>query len=232
MFKAEPAYRFQFLKEQYYEPLERCNLLPIGLPAGEHVENVPDYCSRISGLLLIGGEDVNPQTYGEETNPRTHTLMPQRDKFEIEVIKECRRHQVPILGICRGLQILNVAHGGTLVQDLSHRPQSGNHRQEGELDFSTSHEVAVHPGTLLHQILGRERIITNTGHHQAVEKLGDGLTASAHAADGVIEAVEGPGFCLAVQWHPESWAADEVSGLIFEAFAVAARGFEAKSGRK
>ncbi len=231
-FKPEPAYRFQFLKEQYYEPLENRGLLPIGLPASERLENVRDYCARISGLLLIGGEDVNPQTYGEEIDSQTHTLMPQRDDFEIETIKECERSRIPILGICRGLQILNVVHGGSLYQDLSYRPQSGNHRQVGELDFSTSHEVTIQPGTLLHRILGREHITTNTGHHQAIQRLGESLTASAYAADGVIEAVEGPGFCLAVQWHPESWAADEASGQIFDAFGVAVREFETGSARQ
>lgn len=231
VFRPEPAYRFQFLKEQYYEPLEKRGLLPVGLPASEHLENVPEYCARISGLLLIGGEDVNPQSYGEKVDPQTNTLMPQRDDFEIELIRECGQRRIPLLGICRGLQILNVVHGGSLYQDLSYSPKSENHRQQGELDFSTRHVVTIQPGTLLHRILGREHIVTNTGHHQAINKLGDGLTASAYTADGVIEAVEAPGFCLGVQWHPESWAADEVSGLIFDAFGEAAEEFEAISAK-
>lgn len=231
-FKPEPSYRFQFLKEQYYEPLEPRGLLPLGIPATERLENVGDYCKLIHGLLLVGGEDVNPECYGEMVGDAARTLPPQRDRLEIEMVRACLARGIPILGICRGLQIMNVAAGGTLYQDLSGCPGAGDHRQTGELDFSTAHEVEIVPGTKLHEVLDRDRIVTNTGHHEGIKELGRDLTVSARAVDGVIEAVEGAGFSLAVQWHPESWAVDEISRKLFDSFAAAAERFAAQGRRR
>jgi putative glutamine amidotransferase len=228
-FEPQPAYRFQFLKEQYYEPLEKRGLLPVVIPASECLGSLSDYCELISGLLLAGGEDINPNCYHEEIGELTRALPPQRDRFEIELVHACRAGGLPLLGICRGLQLLNVACGGSLYQDLSQCPGAADHRQEGELDFSTHHQVNILTGTRLHDIIGRDRIQTNTGHHQAIKDLGVGLTVAARAEDGVIEAVEGEGFTVAVQWHPESWQADEVSIRLFDAFAAAVRDFAAEA---
>lgn len=220
-FQPEPAYRFQFLKAQYFEPLEAQGLLPIAIPGTVQLENIPHYCDLISGLLLIGGEDINPECYNEPIDPLTHTLTPERDLIEIDLIRVCLKRGTPILGICRGLQILNVACGGTLHQDLSYCIGAGDHRQTGELDFSTQHTVQVVRDTTLHKIIREDRISTNTGHHQCVKTLGEGLRVSARSQDGVIEAVEGDDFTIAVQWHPESWASDEASRRLFTAFAAA-----------
>jgi putative glutamine amidotransferase len=222
-FVPEPAYRFEYLKQQYYEVLETEGLLCLGLPASEREEWAADYAELISGLLLVGGEDINPSTYGQATDPRCQPLPPRRDHFELALIRECRARQVPILGICRGLQLLNIAHGGTLYQDLGDAPVARNHTQTGELDFSTSHTVEIMPGTHLQRLLGVSSIETNTGHHQGVAEVGSGLTVAARSSDGVIEALEGDHFYLGVQWHPEAWSADEVSARIFTGFADAVR---------
>jgi putative glutamine amidotransferase len=225
LFQPEPAYRFQFLKAQYYEPLEDEGLLPIGIPAGERLDNLASYMDLISGCLLIGGEDINPQTYGEAIDQMTVTLPPHRDQLEMELVKSCKKRELPLLGICRGLQIMNVAFGGSLYQDLSYCDGAGNHRQVGEMDFSTVHQVDICPGTKLHEIIGADRIEVNTGHHQGIREVGDGLTVSARADDGVVEGIEGSGFLLGVQWHPESWGADEVSRRLFSAFAEAVKSY-------
>jgi len=222
-FVAQPAYRFEYLKEQYYEAIEEQGGLPIGIPASERPEAVEQYCDLIDGLFLIGGEDVNPGLYGEELDPLCKPLMPRRDHFESRLILACHGRQIPIFGICRGLQMLNVAFGGTLYQDLSQMPGAANHRQVGELDFSTRHHVDIVSGTRLHQIISADRIEVNTGHHQGVKRLGEGLTASARTADRLVEAVEGRGFTLAVQWHPEAWSCDPYSRKLFAAFCEAAR---------
>lgn len=217
-FVPQPAYRFEYLKQQYYEALEQQGGLPIGIPSTERLDAVEQYCDIISGLLLVGGEDINPSMYAEELDPLCKPMMPRRDQFECQLIKACHRRQIPIFGICRGLQIMNVAFGGTLYQDLSQMPGVANHGQVGELDFSTRHQVELVSGTRLHQIVGADRIETNTGHHQGIKQLAKGLTVSAKATDGVIEAIEGSGFTLAVQWHPEAWSCDQHSGKLFAGF--------------
>ncbi|TFH62112.1 MAG: gamma-glutamyl-gamma-aminobutyrate hydrolase family protein [Candidatus Zixiibacteriota bacterium] len=221
-FVSQPAYRFEYLKQQYYEAIEEQGALPIGIPATERLSTVEQYCGMINGLFLIGGEDINPSLYGEDLDPLCKPLMPRRDQFECQLINACHQRQIPIFGICRGLQIMNVAFGGTLYQDLSQMPGAANHGQVGELDFSTRHQVEIIPGTALHGILGADRIVTNTGHHQGIRQLGDGLTVSAKTADGVIEAIEGNGFTIAVQWHPEAWSCDTYSRRLFAAFYEAA----------
>jgi putative glutamine amidotransferase len=221
-FVSQPAYRFEYLKEQYYEAIEEQGALPIGIPATERLSTIDQYCSMIHGLFLIGGEDINPSLYGEELDRLCKPLMPRRDQFEYQLINACQRKQIPIFGICRGLQMMNVAFGGTLYQDLSQMPGAANHRQTGELDFSTRHQVEIVPGTRLHQIVGTDSIETNTGHHQGIKQLANGLTVSAKAADGVIEAIEGSGFTIGVQWHPEAWSCDSYSRRLFAAFCEAA----------
>ncbi len=221
-FVSQPAYRFEYLKEQYYEAIEEQGALPIGIPATERLNTVEQYCDMINGLFLIGGEDINPSLYGEDLDPLCKPMMPRRDQFECKLINACHRRQIPIFGICRGLQMMNVAFGGTLYQDLSQMPGAANHGQVGELDYSTRHQVEIIPGTKLHHILGADRIETNTGHHQGIKKLANGLIVSAKTADGVVEAIEGNSFTIAVQWHPEAWSCDPYSRKLFAAFCEAA----------
>jgi putative glutamine amidotransferase len=186
----------------------------------------------IDGLLLTGGEDVAPARYGEAPHPAVVDVDPARDEFEIALVGEARRRNLPIFAICRGIQVLNVACGGTLVQDIpSEVPGALEHRWTvpPHKPYDLAHEVWVDKDTLLARLM-RERLSdtdaceANSRHHQAVKKVADGFQVSATAPDGVIEAIEDPSarFCLGVQWHPENfWRTGEFRPL-FEGFLEAA----------
>jgi putative glutamine amidotransferase len=160
---------------------------------------------RLDGLLLTGGGDIDPGTYGAQPHPRTARVSAPRDAAELELLDAAMSAGLPVLGVCRGMQLVNVARGGTLCQHLAdgagHTPVPGT--------FG-SHPVRVAPGTRLAGILGAngDGVDVPTAHHQAVDRLGEGLVATAWTGDGVIEAVEpsagGDPFLLAVQWHPEA----------------------------
>jgi putative glutamine amidotransferase len=192
---------------------------------------VDDVFGSIDGLLLTGGEDVSPARYGEQAHPSVVDVDPVRDDFEIALITEGRRRNLPILAICRGIQILNVACGGTLVQDIptevagaiDHSWTVPPHKP-----YDLAHEVWLDKDTLLARLM-RERLSdtdaceANSRHHQAVKQVAEGFRVSATAPDGVIEAIEDPAarFCLGVQWHPENfWRTGEFRPL-FEGFLEA-----------
>jgi putative glutamine amidotransferase len=179
------------------------------------------------GLLLMGGNDVDPATYGETRMPQTDTPDPELDAAEMSAITEALDHDIPILGICRGLQILNVHQGGSLVQHLV--PPERHRRIDDGDRGAPVHSVAIEKGTLLANIAGDATTWqVNSRHHQAVKTLGPGLRVSAvDPEDGVIEAIERPDkrFVLAVQWHPEDQALrDLAQKTLFQRFAEALHG--------
>jgi putative glutamine amidotransferase len=175
----------------------------------------------VLGLMLMGGDDMNPARYGETRHPETEDPDEPRDELECALIAEALERDVPILAICRGMQILNVAHGGTLVQHLE------NHRQKTQDKSVKAHCVEIVPGTTLAAIAGGElKAPVNSRHHQAVARLGQSLIVSAtDPRDGVIEAIERPDkrFVVGVQWHPENQTAekDSIARRLFDAFAAA-----------
>lgn len=172
------------------------------------------------GLMLLGGSDVNPDRYDEKAASETVDIDDARDAAEIDLIGQALARDLPLLAICRGLQILNVYHGGALVQHLD----SVLHRPGLEDKAKTAHDVAIEPDTLLARIAGASRWSVNSRHHQAARAPGAGLRVSARAEDGVIEALERPGkrFVLAVQWHPEDQFPKSPEQLkLFTAFADA-----------
>ena len=189
------------LPEAYVRQVAAAGGIPVLLPP---VPGVAEIVPRLDGLILTGGGDIEPGRYGEAPHPRTARVSEQRDAAELELLGAALDAGLPVLGVCRGMQLLNVARGGTLRQhlaeDTGHAPQPGTYG---------SHPVRVAAGTRLAAILddGRDGLHVPTAHHQAIGELGDGLAATAWAEDGVIEAVElgadGDPFVLAVQWHPE-----------------------------
>lgn len=178
-----------------------------------------------AGLLLMGGTDVNPKLYGESANPETDQPDDERDAIELQLLDQAIEKDLPVLAICRGLQILNVHHGGTLIQHL------GSQRHDPEIDdkAAPAHDVTIEPDTLLAQIAETSRWQVNSRHHQAADKLGAQLRVSARdPKDGTIEGLEQPDkrFVVAVQWHPEDQLPSDPEQLkLFRRFAQACEGY-------
>lgn len=196
---------------------------PIGIfPSG--ADQVEEVLHRVDGLLLPGGDDLHPRHWGEErVHPEATLSAEERSVFELALVREARKAGRPMFGICLGFQTVNVAFGGSILQHLE--PERGHGSGQGEPAEGNEHEVLITPGTRLHAILGADRVRVNSGHHQAVQRLGEGLRISAHSTDGVPEALEGEGepFLLGVQWHPEERPRDPVSRALLAAFLEACR---------
>ncbi|HWD98612.1 MAG TPA: gamma-glutamyl-gamma-aminobutyrate hydrolase family protein [Bryobacteraceae bacterium] len=201
----------------YEEALRAAGIEALVLSAAE-AEEVDGF----DGLLLMGGSDVNPARYGEPADPMTQAPDDARDEAESRLITQAFERDVPVLAICRGLQILNVAAGGGLIQHLEdergHRVRSGDRSRP-------AHETEIAPDTKLASVLGEPLTVdVNSRHHQAAGRIGEGLVVSARAKDGIVEGLERPDrrFVLAVQWHPENQAVnDERQARLFRAFAQA-----------
>jgi putative glutamine amidotransferase len=183
----------------------------------------------VDGLLLTGGGDLDPALYGEQRHATFDAAEPGRDAFEMDLVRRALDANVPVLAICRGIQVLNVARGGTLVQDLPDQMPGSVVHSVREPSFAIAHDVWIASGTLLEQLM-RERLEgdtcpVNSRHHQAIKDVGTGLVVSATAPDGVVEAVEDPTrrFCLGVQWHPENFYRTGEFRALFEGFIEAAR---------
>ena len=184
----------------------------------------------IDGVLLTGGGDVDPAFYGEDRHETVEDAEPGRDEFELDLARRSIEQDVPLLAICRGAQVLNVAAGGTLVQDIPTAVTTELSHRLTEPKNCVAHEIQVAVDSRLHSALGTAVSAScacrvNSRHHQSVGKLGHNLTASATAPDGVIEGIEAPEatFCMGVQWHPENfWRTGEFKPL-FDAFVAAAR---------
>lgn len=205
--------------DSYVAPLQRAGAIAVLLP----VDARPplEVLDRIDGLMLIGGADVDPDTYGVVRGRATETTYPERDRFEVALLHGAIERGLPVLGICRGMQILNVAMGGTLEQDTATVDGNNPHRKVVGTFEGNEHTVMVEPGSLAAKAVGEEVHIARCHHHQSVLALGDGLVISARADDdGVPEAIESADgdWVLGVQWHPE---ADEKSRL-FQALRDAA----------
>lgn len=193
------------LNEVYVDALERAGMVPLVVPPLDpHAAEA--LITRVDGLVLSGGEDVDPGLYGQTPHPRAEPANPARDRSELALIRAARACRLPTLAICRGVQILNVAFGGTLIQDIpSQMAGALPHAHESERTARV-HAVALEPGTALRRILGAERITVNSLHHQAIDRPGEGLRVCARSDDGLIEALEWDDdewWMLGVQWHPE-----------------------------
>ena len=216
----------------YMDGVAAAGGLPVMLPLTEDPAALEQLAALCDGFLFTGGQDVDPALYGQAPDPAMEEVCPARDGMETALLRLALERDRPVLGICRGLQFLNAALGGTLWQDLpSQRPSAVCHRMKPPYD-RVAHEVALVPGTPLHGLLGRDEIGVNSCHHQAVRDLAPCLAPMAQAPDGVTEAAYMPGrrFFWAVQWHPEfSFRTDESSRRIFGAFVAAAGAGEAEA---
>ncbi|WNG19157.1 gamma-glutamyl-gamma-aminobutyrate hydrolase family protein [Cystobacter fuscus] len=198
-----PSYE---LRAAYPEAVLRAGGLPLVLPYSDDAACVESYLDRISGLMVTGGAfDIPPDAYGETAREGLGPMKPPRTAFETALMRGALKRNMPVLGICGGMQLLNVVLGGTLFQDIALEVPGANSHQQTHDRTQPQHPVEVRDGTHLSEALGRGQLMVNSTHHQAVSKLGDQVVVSATAPDGVVEAIESPQhvFALGVQWHPE-----------------------------
>jgi putative glutamine amidotransferase len=212
------------MREDYVRSVEQAGAVPVVLPP-TRPEDVPVLLDRLDGILLSGGVDVDPGLYGQAPHAKLGRVNRRRDDFELALTREALRRDAPILAICRGQQVLNVATGGTLIQDIPSLVEGAMEHGARGARCRRSHQVAV--TFRLRQILGADTVSVNSLHHQAVDRIGQGLVMSARCPqDGVVEGLEMPGrqFVIAVQWHPESfWNQSDSFQPLFDAHVEACR---------
>lgn len=212
------------LSLNYVRSLEGAGLIPLVVPPLSNPNQAAEILDIAGGLLLTGGDDVDPALYGAPPHPKLGGINPTRDSTELALFNAARERQLPVLAICRGIQLVNVACGGTLYQDLpSERPSNVQHDQSNDRSART-HDVTITAESRLAAATGAVQMTVNSYHHQAVCRLGTGLRVTATAPDGVIEGVESADpewWILSVQWHPEDLTTDVRSWDrgIFKAFA-------------
>jgi putative glutamine amidotransferase len=201
------------LPSSYATGVQATGAVALLLPPDEAAIEAPDrVLDLLDALILAGGGDVDPATYGATPHPETSGTRIERDRFEIALARRALQRDMPVLGVCRGMEILNIALGGTLVQHLPEISGSDEHRHTP--GAFGDHEVRLEPGSLAARAAGAERLMVRSHHHQGVDELGEGLVASGwSASDDLVEAIELPGhrFALGVLWHPEE---EERSGVI------------------
>ena len=220
----EPTY---FLRGRYIRAIEDLDGIPIILPLAADLAARRRLLTHIDGLMLTGsGPDLAPELYGERQRYKFRVMTQRRATFELEMAQLARSADLPLLGICGGMQALNVAFGGSLYQDIdSQRPHPLRHRQTAQATL-LSHAVKIAPNSMLRRIVRTATMRVNSSHHQSVKEVAPSLQASALAPDGIIEAIESPAqrFLLGIQWHPE-FLFDRYlpHRRLFEAFLEAAR---------
>lgn len=220
-------YPWYALRDNYMASVAKHGATPVGL--SHELAAVPAYLDMLQGLIVTGGDfDVPPTMYGEDAVHAKVTVKPRRSDFEAAITKGAMERRMPILGICGGQQLLNVLLGGTLIQHIPDTVKDALPHEQPNPRHEAGHEVTIVKGTLLHKIVGSDKIAVNSAHHQAVAKPAPGAIVNATAEDGVIEGIEWPGhpFFLGVQWHPE-FAITKADEKIFAAFINAAKKYAA-----
>jgi putative glutamine amidotransferase len=207
--------RAALLPYSYIQAIQRFGGIALLIPPDEQLELKPDrVLDLIDGLILAGGNDIDPGTYGAERHPETKDTVLERDGTEVALVRRAWERDIPVLGICRGMQLINVARGGTLIQHLPDDVGHEDHRRvPGSFDGS-DHDVRLAPGSLAARAAGEEVHVTKSHHHQGIDVVGEGLEVTGHSVlDDLPEAFEAPDrrFVLGVQWHPE---ADEDSRVL------------------
>jgi putative glutamine amidotransferase len=219
--EGEPVGREMALGLVYLQSIEAAGGLPVVMPPLQE-DAIEPLLDRLDGVCLSGGPDLDPENYGADPHSELGPTEPDLDRFELAVARRADARGMPILAICRGTQALNVVRGGVLHQHLPDLSEEISHRQQTPGD-QPSHEVEIDPGSKLAAALGDDEIEVNSFHHQAIDRLGQGLTVSARAPDGTIEAVEDPTrpFLIGVQWHAETLVHRPYEAALFRRFVEA-----------
>jgi len=219
----KPEENRYYLNRDYVQAVQSAGGIPVILPPNDSI--APDtILSTVNGLVLSGGEDVEPGLFEEEPWPENGTIDPDRDVFEILLATRALKLKMPLLGICRGIQVMNVAGGGTICQDIARvidRPYK--HHQQAPR-WHVTHNIKIEKESMLFNIVGEETLRVNSFHHQMVGRLAPGFIISAYSADGVVEGIEMPDdfFCIGVQFHPENlYRRHPVFSSLFKALTVA-----------
>jgi len=219
------------MNQRYYEAVAAAGAAPVLIPLLDDIDALRATYEACAGIMIPGGVDMDPGTYGEAPHERLGRVDPARDRVELQLTRWAIEYRKPLLGLCRGLQVINVAAGGTLYQDLDAQLDGAiRHDYFPTYGFDrdyVSHDVAVAPASRLRSLVEIDQLPVNSMHHQGVKRLGAGLVACAHAADGLIEAVESVNghWMVGVQWHPEVFEADDPhTRELFRGFVRAAGG--------
>lgn len=212
-----------YLGRDYSEAIQGLGGIPTHISLIPNKEYISDCLSNLDGILLPGSDtDVNPLRYGEEPHPKLGRVIFEKEETDLLVLAEAERRNLPVLGICFGMQVLNVFRGGSLVQDIESQIPNCLKHQQGQPLERNSHSIDIEEDSTLMGLITTKEIQVNSHHHQSVKEVGNNLKVTARAKDGVIECIEDTredSFALAVQWHPElSWKTDELSRKIFETF--------------
>ncbi|HZS10351.1 MAG TPA: gamma-glutamyl-gamma-aminobutyrate hydrolase family protein [Blastocatellia bacterium] len=225
--RLDPAENTYYLRRYYAEAVAAAGGVPVYIPLIADKEYLRALSARLDGLMLSGSNsDLDPVMYGEEPQPRLGSVIPERDETDLLLLEIAEERRLPVLGICFGMQSLNVARGGSLIQDIESQVPGAFKHEQGRPADRPSHGLKIEADSLLAQLAGREVTRVNSSHHQAVKDVGNNLRVIARAHDGVIEAVidtRPDRFVLGVQWHPEvGWEKDKLSQAIFARFIEAA----------
>lgn len=231
------SFRRYTLSDTYTDAILAAGGVPIVLPLDTDV--IDDLLESLDGIIFSGGGDIDPKYWGDSPIPEADEHDPDRDAFELQAIPKVLEKDMPMLGICRGIQTINVALGGSLYQDLPTEVEDAQqHRQhkEGKLRDERSHDVEIEPGTnILRDISGASRLTVNSFHHQAIKSVSQRARTIARSDDGIVEGIDIPEmtFGLAVQWHPEMLAADyDDQAAIFRAFVGAASAYAQRKSER
>lgn len=223
-----PGHMMDYTFDDYSRSVLDCGASPVLLPIAQTDDSIEALLDQVAGLILSGGPDLHPRFYGESPQVNLGEVDEELDRIELAFARRGIEKDLPVFGICRGIQVLNVSLGGTLYQDITSQVPDAIGHQQKAAKFTNSHRIVLQPQSLLGGILGQQSIWVNGKHHQAIKDPAPDLAIDALAPDGVVEAVHHPGkrFVLGVQWHPEGTFKNDVhSHQLFRSFVDACRNY-------
>lgn len=215
-----PGYERCYVNQDYIHTIVKHHAIPLVLPIHTSQEIISQQIAHIDGLILTGGDDISPSLYHQDPYEKLGRTLLTRDLFDFKLLEAAKRKGIPILGICRGAQIINVYHGGSLYQDLSYREAHTLRHHQKHIPTETTHTIHIEPNSRLADAFETSQIMVNSFHHQTIQTLAPKFKAIAHATDGVIEAIEATNYpyLIGIQWHPEMFWRESLMDRLFSDF--------------